>query len=304
MSYTPLVKATSLTYRYSKEITTLTDINITIEKGCIYGFLGPNGSGKTTTLSLLLGLLDVQEGHVEIFGKPLTSDRIGILKKIGSLIESPSLYGHLTAKENLEVYRGLYGASKERVEEVLKIVGLGDTGKKKAKSFSLGMRQRLSIALALLPRPELLILDEPANGLDPTGIIELRELIKKLNREEGMTIIISSHILAEVEKMVTHIGIISKGRMLFQGPLQELYLYQQRETQLHIHTSNNEAASQLLQHYKPVIKGDALFIPYNDQGQIAAINRLLIYNDLDVFLLQPKEQNLEQLFIHLTTSQS
>ncbi len=175
-----VIKTTGLSYHYSKDAKTLSDINLRVEKGSIYGFLGPNGSGKTTTLSLLLGLLNNQHGDIEIFGQHLHSNRIDILKKIGSLIETPSLYGHLTAKENLEVYRPVYGASKEKVNEVLKVVGLEDTGKKTAKKFSLGMKQRLSIALALLPNPELLILDEPSNGLDPGGIIELRQLIKSI----------------------------------------------------------------------------------------------------------------------------
>src|SRR5690606_34687231 len=144
------------------------------------------------------------------------------------LIESPSLYSHLTARENLEVYQPVYGVANERIAEVLKITGLEDTGKKAVKKFSLGMKQRLSIALAILHKPELLILDEPSNGLDPNGIIELRELIRKLNKVYGMTILISSHILAEVEKMVSHVGIISKGKMLFQGTIRELQLLQQK----------------------------------------------------------------------------
>ena len=303
MSDSPLLKATSLTYRYAKDAATLTDINLTIEKGCIYGFLGPNGSGKTTTLSLLLGLLEVQEGHIEIFGKPLTSDRVGILKKIGSLIESPSLYGHLTAKENLEVYREVYGASKARIAEVLNIVGLEDTGKKTAKKFSLGMKQRLAIALALLPKPELLILDEPANGLDPAGIIELRELIKQLNKTHGMTILISSHLLSEVEKMVSHIGIIFKGKMLFEGTLPELHIFQQKGSKLLLSTSDNEAAIQLLQEYDPERTGDTIAVSFNDQRQIAAIQRTLTQNNVDVYLLRPQENDLEQLFIDLTTTQ-
>src|SRR5689334_64917 len=170
-----VIKTSNLTYHYSKAVPTLSNINLNIEKGSIYGFLGPNGSGKTTTLSLLLGLLNNQQGDIEIFGQHLHANRIAILKKIGSLIETPSLYGHLTAKENLEVYRNVYGATEEKLDEVLKIVSLADTGKKTVKKFSLGMKQRLSIALALLPNPELLILDEPSNGLDPAGIIELRE---------------------------------------------------------------------------------------------------------------------------------
>ena len=212
MNQSHIIKTSGLTYQYAAGIKTLSDIHLEVKKGSIYGFLGPNGSGKTTTISLLLGLLNNQEGEIEIFGKRLNSDRINILKKIGSLIETPSLYGHLNAKENLEIYRAVYDAPKKRIPEVLEIVGLKDTGKKLVKKFSLGMKQRLSIALALLPNPELLILDEPSNGLDPAGIIEFRELIKNLNRKYNMTILILSHLLGEVEKMVSHLGIIYKGR--------------------------------------------------------------------------------------------
>jgi ABC-2 type transport system ATP-binding protein len=299
-----IIKTTGLTYKYSKDLQTLIDINLQVERGSIYGFLGPNGSGKTTTLSLLLGLLNNQKGNIEIFGQHLHSNRIEILKRIGSLIEIPSLYGHLTAKENLEVYRPIYGASKARITEVLRIVGLEDTGKKTAKKFSLGMKQRLSIALALLPNPELLILDEPSNGLDPAGIIELRQLIKKLNKAHGMTILISSHLLAEVEKMVTHVGIIYKGSMLFQGSLPELHQFQQKGSKLFIKTSDNEAAMKLLQEHNPERAGGTLSIEFRDMSQVAAINRTLAKNDLDVYLLHPKANDLEQLFIDLTSAQS
>ncbi|RZK46422.1 MAG: ATP-binding cassette domain-containing protein, partial [Pedobacter sp.] len=229
-----IIQTTGLEYYHSKGVKTLTDINLKIEKGQIYGFLGPNGAGKTTTLRLLLGLLRLQHGKIEIFGQDFQAHRIEILKKVGSLIENPSLYGHLRANENLEVYREIYGASKERLKEVLEIVGLENTGNKKVKQFSLGMKQRLSVALALLPSPELLILDEPANGLDPTGIIELRELVKKLNKEAGMTIIMSSHQLTEIEKMVSYVGIISKGEMIFQGTLKELNDLQKNQNRLTI----------------------------------------------------------------------
>ena len=304
MANTYIIQTKGLSYRYSKDIKTLSGIDLRVEKGSIYGFLGPNGSGKTTTLSLLLGLLKNQEGSIEIFGKELKSGRIGILKKIGSLIESPSLYGHLTAKENLEVYRTVYGVSKQRIDEVLKIVGLTATGKKTVRKFSLGMKQRLSIALALMPQPELLVLDEPSNGLDPAGIIELRELVKTLNREYGMTILISSHLLAEVEKMVSHVGIIYKGEMLFQGSLAELHRFQQKGSRLLIKTSDNEAACHILQQYHPERSNGTLSVSYENFEQVAAINRVLMGHDLDVYLLQPKETNLEQLFIDLTSAQS
>ncbi|MET0391811.1 MAG: ATP-binding cassette domain-containing protein [Chitinophagaceae bacterium] len=304
MDQSSIIKTTALSYHYSRQVQTLSDINLRVERGSIYGFLGPNGSGKTTTLSLLLGLLDNQQGSIEIFGQSLQANRISILKKIGSLIETPSLYGHLTAKENLEVYRRVYEAPKAKIEEVLKTVGLGDTGKKTVKKFSLGMKQRLSIAIALLPDPELLILDEPSNGLDPAGIIELRELIKKLNRERGMTILISSHLLGEVEKMVSHVGIIFRGKMLFQGSLSDLHLFQQKGSKLFIKTSDNAAAYQLLQDQHPEMTDEAVAVPYQDINQVAGINRTLTRHGLDVYLLHPKTTDLEQLFIDLTSAQS
>jgi lantibiotic transport system ATP-binding protein len=299
-----IIKTSGLSYQYSKDVKTLFDISLQVEKGSVYGFLGPNGSGKTTTISLLLGLLENKEGQIEIFGQQLSANRINILRKIGSLIESPSLYGHLTAKENLEIYRAVYGTTKERITEVLDIVGLEDGGKKPVKKFSLGMKQRLAIALALLPNPELLVLDEPSNGLDPAGIIELRELIKKLNKEHSMTILISSHLLGEVEKMVSHLGIIYKGKMLFQGTLPELHKVQQNGSKLLINTSDNEAAMNLLQEYDPQMESDTISLLFHDQKRTAAIQRILTQNNIDVYLLQPKKNDLEQLFIDLTSAQS
>ena len=302
MDHSFILKTTDLSFHYTKEVKTLSAINLHVIKGSIYGFLGPNGSGKTTTLSLLLGLLKMQEGKIEIFGQEMHTDRCGILKKTGSLIESPSLYGHLTARENLEVYKPVYGVTNERITEVLKIAGLEDAGKKTVKKFSLGMKQRLSIALAILHKPELLILDEPSNGLDPNGIIELRELIRKLNKVYGMTILISSHILAEVEKMVSHVGIINKGRMLFQGTIRELQQLQQKDAMLQIHTSDNEKAYQSLKAYMPEREKERIVVAYKDSHQVASINRILIQNNLDVYLLAPAENNLEQLFINLTSN--
>ena len=166
------------------------------------------------------------------------------------------------------------------------------------------MKQRLSIALALLPNPELLILDEPSNGLDPAGIIELRELIKKLNKTYGMTILISSHLLWEVEKMVTHVGIIYKGKMLFQGPLSELQFFQQKGSRLYIKTSDNETAYGLLQEHYPEKAGETISVALKDENQVAVINKKLTHHHLEVYLLHPKKTDLEQLFIDLTSAQS
>lgn len=303
MENKPIIKTTALNYHFNKNKKTLDDINLQVEKGSIYGFLGPNGAGKTTSLRLLLGLLKKQDGTIEIFGKEFDDHRIESLKKIGSLIEQPSLYGHLTAKDNLKIYRKIYGTRKESIEEVLQIVGLEETGKKKAKQFSLGMKQRLSIAIALLHNPDLLILDEPTNGLDPNGIIETRELIKKLNKEKGVTIIVSSHILAEVERMATHVGIIHKGKLLFQGTLHELQNMKNKQTFLQIDTSNNDAALKLLSaEYGAEGKNGYVVLPFKEKGITALINRKLVEQNIDVYLLQPQQNDLEQLFIDITSN--
>jgi ABC-2 type transport system ATP-binding protein len=298
-----IIKTTGLNYTFSNGFKTLQDVNLHVPQGSVYGFLGPNGAGKTTTLRLLLGLLKKQEGTIEVFGEDLTNNRISILKRIGSLIEQPSLYGHLTAKENLEIYRKLNDVTKQRVAEVLHLVGLEDTGSKKAKQFSLGMKQRLSIAIALLHQPQLLILDEPTNGLDPNGIIETRELIKRLNVEFGVTILVSSHILAEIEKMASHVGIIHKGKFLFQGTLQELQHMKAKESQLQVATSNNEAALQLLQsQFKVERQNGHLVLPFNSKEESARINRTLMESGLEVHHLHAQQTNLEQLFIDLTSN--
>ena len=189
------IEAINVSHHFSKGEKVLNNINFSVKTGSIYGFLGPNGAGKTTTLRLILGLLKKQEGEINVFGKAFEQNRTAILRGIGSLIESPSLYGQLTAAENLSVWQKVYQCSKNRIQEVLNLVGLRDTGAKKASQFSLGMKQRLAIAIALLHNPSLLILDEPTNGLDPNGIIEMRELLKKLNKEQEITILISSHLL-------------------------------------------------------------------------------------------------------------
>jgi lantibiotic transport system ATP-binding protein len=302
MTSTAIVKSTGLTYRFNKGEKTLDNINLQVEKGSIYGFLGPNGAGKTTTLRLLLGLLKKQEGSITVFEKEFDQHRIESLRKIGSLIEQPSLYLHLTARENLEVWRKIYSAPKEAIAPVLKLVGLENTASKKARQFSLGMKQRLSIAIALLHNPQLLILDEPTNGLDPTGIIEIRELIKRLNKENGVTIIVSSHILLEVERMATHVGIINKGKMLFQGTLNELQQKMHTHCSLQIDTSDNTKALQLLSEYRPQNANGCLLLQVKERSAAAAINRTLVEQNIDVFLLQPQQNDLEQIFLNITSN--
>lgn len=302
MTTSIVVKTTHLNFSFRNGAKTLQDVNLEVPRGSIYGFLGPNGAGKTTTLRLLLGLLKNQEGTLELFGQQFSSHRLEILRRLGSLIEQPSLYLHLSAKENLEIYQLIYKTGKKRIDEVLQLVGLEQTGRKKARQFSLGMRQRLSIAIALMNQPELLILDEPTNGLDPNGIIETRELIKKLNKEHGTTVIVSSHILNEVEKMATHVGIIHKGRMLFQGPLQELQQMKTRQSMLEIETNDNARAMTILSGQYSVQQNEHLLVlPYGDKQQTAGITQLLVKEGLDVYAIHPRQSDLEQLFIEITS---
>lgn len=199
-------------------------LDMKVKENCIYGFLGPNGAGKSTTLKMLLGIMKPTAGAITVFGKEFNNrNRINILKHVGSLIESPSYYGHLTAKENLRILQTILEVPKENIDKVLKIVRLDRQYGKKVSAYSLGMKQRLGLASAMLAFPKLLILDEPTNGLDPAGIQEMRELIRSLPKEYGMTVIVSSHLLSEIDQMAEEIGIIANGRMKYQGTLDLLH---------------------------------------------------------------------------------
>ncbi|MBQ2734935.1 MAG: ATP-binding cassette domain-containing protein [Clostridia bacterium] len=204
----------------------LKDVSMTVNRGDIYGFVGENGSGKTTVIRLVTGLIAADEGHVELFGHLATSPEAAAVRgRIGAIVEAPSIYRNLSARENLLMQSAILGIkSEERIREVLGEVGLSELydDKKKAGNFSLGMRQRLGIAMALLGEPELLLLDEPMNGLDPAGIVEVRELILRLNRERGITFLISSHILSELSLVATKYGIISRGKLLREITAEEL----------------------------------------------------------------------------------
>lgn len=199
------------------------DLCLKVPAKCVYGFLGPNGAGKTTTLKLVLGLIHSDGGSIEIMGQKVTKGNLRtILKKTGSLIESPAFYGHLTGWENMEVFAKYKKVSAAEAEEALREVRLWEQRDKKVDHYSLGMKQRLGIAIAMLGNPELLILDEPTNGLDPAGIHEIRQMIKDLPERKGISIIVSSHLLGEIEQMADYVGIINHGQMLYQGPLADL----------------------------------------------------------------------------------
>ena len=216
-----MITTEHLTKKY-KNFVSVNNVSLHIRKGSIYGFLGPNGAGKSTTMKMLLGLTAPTKGSFSIDGKHFPEDRMDILKEIGSFIEAPSFYANLTGRENLDVIRRILRLPKESVEDALELVGLTEFGDRLAKKYSLGMKQRLGLAGALLGRPPILILDEPTNGLDPSGIHEIRELVKSLPGLYDCTILISSHMLSEIELMADDIGILNHGRLLFEGSLDEL----------------------------------------------------------------------------------
>lgn len=217
-----IIRTESLNFRYSKNRQAVKDLSLNVPRGSIYGFLGPNGAGKSTTMRLLTGIIPDDDNAVSIFGEKINKQLPEMFSRIGALVESPALYLHLSGENNLKYLASIRKIGQERIDEVLEIVGLSAAKNRKAKTYSLGMKQRLAIAMALLSKPELLLLDEPVNGLDPAGIVEVRNLLIKLNQEHGVSIFVSSHLLAEIEKMCTHVGIIAGGKLQFEGSMAEL----------------------------------------------------------------------------------
>ena len=295
-----VINTDGLTFDFGSQ-TVVKSLSLQVPEGSIYGFLGPNGAGKTTTIKLLLNLLQTQQGSIHIFGKDLKSNRLEILAQIGSLIEQPAIYLHLSGKENLLNRALLLQIGEARVNEVLKIVHLTDAAHKKAGQYSLGMKQRLGIALALLSDPKLLILDEPTNGLDPNGIIEVRELLIKLVSEHKKTVFISSHLLAEIERMATHVGIINHGELLFQGSIHDLEAMSKPAIQ--IETDNTiDAANYLTRNNYTVteVTDTHIFVPYTTKQQMGNINKLLNDMGYNVYSIIKQHKDLEKLFLDIT----
>lgn len=275
------------------------DLDIRVKEGDIYGFLGPNGAGKSTTMKMLLGLVKPTSGTIEIMGKLFNEkNRKGILHSVGSLIEAPSYYGHLTGHENMEIIRRLLDLPKKNIEEAVHIVRMENQMEKKVKNYSLGMKQRLGIAMALARFPKLLILDEPTNGLDPAGIEEMRELIKMLPKQYGMTVMISSHILSEIDQMATVVGIINQGCLIFQERMSVLDM--QREPQIILRTSDNNHAFQLLKKANPQCTTDGLQIGALTDEQTGAVVQCLCSNGISVYRVEEHRESLEDIFLNLT----
>ncbi|WP_339290344.1 ABC transporter ATP-binding protein [Paenibacillus sp. FSL W8-0187] len=295
----PIVETHNLSKTYSGTHR-VNQVNLTVQPGQIFGFLGPNGAGKTTTLKMLLGLIKPTEGKVKVFGKDLDNHRPSILNQTGSLIESPSYYGHLTGLENLKVMQRLRSVPSKNIDEVLRIVRLENHKHKKADQYSLGMKQRLGIAMALLAFPSLLILDEPTNGLDPAGIGEIRELIKSLPGQYGITVVLSSHLLSEIEQIATSVGIINDGKLLFQGTMQNLQT--SNKATIRFKTTDPTSAAKILltQGYLPKIQGKQLVFEHLPDEEVSRINRVLVEQDLPVIRIEEHKKSLEDIFLDLT----
>ncbi|KZE75053.1 bacitracin ABC transporter ATP-binding protein [Paenibacillus elgii] len=274
-------------------------VDLDIRKGDIYGFLGPNGAGKTTTIRMLLGLIRPTEGTIHIFGKDLRKEQRAILRKVGSLVEYPSYYGHLTAYENLETIRRILDVPKSRIDEVLAIVRLTKEAKRPVKGFSLGMKQRLGIASALLGHPELLILDEPTNGLDPTGILEIRELIKAMPKEHGITVLVSSHLLSEIELMATRVGIIQQGAMMFEDTIDRLR--ERAQSSIRIALSSPEGAQRTvaLTGCHAELHESSLLIEHISDDTLAEIVALLVQSGHSIYRVEEVKKSLENIFLEM-----
>lgn len=275
------------------------ELNLNIRQGEIYGFLGPNGAGKTTTIRMLLGLIKPTSGSIEIFGRELRRNKLQILRKVGSLVESPSYYGHLSALDNLEAIRRILDVPKPRIAEVLDIVSLTGEEKRPVKGFSLGMKQRLGIAAALLGSPELLILDEPTNGLDPSGIQEIRSLIKRLPEEQGITVLVSSHLLSEIEQMAGTVGIIREGQMVYQDTI--AHLQEQAAGNLRVAVSEPEAAlmTALRRGCGGELQEGRLILPRMSDARVSLLVKELVEDGHAVYRVEEHRQSLEEFFLQV-----
>ena len=295
-----IIETTDLCKQYGRALR-VAHLHLTVPEGSVYGFLGPNGAGKSTTLKMILGLVRPTAGSIEVLGKPMDSPhRLAVLRQVGSLIESPSYYGHLTGEENLRIVQTLRGVPEKSIREVLQIVRLDGQREKKAAHYSLGMKQRLGLAAALLGYPKLLILDEPTNGLDPAGIQEMRELICDLPRRFGMTVVVSSHLLSEIDQMADHVAIIREGELVFQDTLQALHSRSCRH--LAMKTTDNEKALRLLKKQSLSCQEQEgyVILPVLRDEATAKLSCFLAEQHLGIVRLEERQKSLEDIFLELT----
>ena len=293
------LRTVRLTKRYGRRLA-LADLDLEVERGRVHGFLGPNGAGKTTCISLILGLITPADGHVEMFGLDTRAHLSPALRRTGAVLEGSAFYPHLSARDNLRILGALSGGVEpRRIEDTLALVGLQARARDKVRGYSLGMTQRLALAAALLHDPELLILDEPTNGLDPAGMREFRGLLRELGAS-GKTVFVSSHLLNEVEQMCDHVSIIKEGRLITQGPVQTLV---RRGDALELTTTDNERAQSVLSALEGVAgvsrEGDRLVVEAA-RDRAADISRALADQQIYLWELKPREGSLEDFFLEVT----
>ena len=299
----PVIFTDALTKQYGHRVV-VSSLDLSVPEGSIYGFLGPNGAGKSTTMKMLLGLVRPSSGRMRILGYEMTQkNRLAILGATGSLIESPAYYGHLSGKENLQIICTLRNVPETEIDRVLSIVRMDGQKDKKVRQYSLGMKQRLALATALLGQPRLLLLDEPTNGLDPAGIQEMRELICSLPKDYGITVLVSSHLLSEIDHMATHVGIIDHGQLIFQDSLAALH--EHSRSRILLRTDHDSAARKLLQSAGIPVgqSGVTLYLDTRDDAQVMRAAALLIEHGIGLLRLSEQQMSLEDIFLHLTGKQ-
>lgn len=296
-----VIKTSRLTRRFGK-MRAVDDLSLSVPRSSVYAFLGPNGSGKTTTIRIILGLIQPDQGEVRLLGRPLNSTSRGdLLSRVGAMVETPSLYPHLTGFENLRATQQLLALAPTFIERSLRIVGLQADASRLVRNYSLGMRQRLGVALSLLRLPELLVLDEPTNGLDPGGMLEMRELIRHLPSEHGITVFLSSHLLAEVEQLATHVGIIGQGKLLFEGALEALRGRQRQRVRIEV--DKPATASALLPEVGCTlvrIEDKAVLADVGVRENVPRLAAALVRAGLNLYEISAVHTSLEEMFLELT----
>ncbi len=297
----PIVETRQLSHHFG-DFHAVRGIDLCVPPGAVYGFLGPNGSGKTTTIRILLGLLRPQAGEVHVLGLPMPEKRTQIARAVGSMVETPSLYDHLSGFDNVDLTRRALGLDRRETGRVLEQVELTAYGQRRAGQYSLGMRQRLGIARALLGRPKLLILDEPTNGLDPAGVLDMRRLIRDLPASQGVTVFVSSHLLTEIEHVASHVGLMFNGQLVAQSPLPDLLRSVGQDLAIGVREAARAAARLLASDIDCRAEGeDALVVPLRPGApDPAQVNALLVRHGFEVFSLHRHAPSLEDIFLQRT----
>ena len=295
-----VLQTEQLSKKYRRRVV-VDQLSLTVERGDVFGFLGQNGAGKSTTIRMALGLVRPTSGRVSVLGHDMSRQPLRALKRVGAIIEAPAFYENFSGRQNLRMLAAMSGgAERQRIEMVLEIVGLGDRARDPVRVYSHGMRQRLGIAQALLPNPEFIILDEPTDGLDPQGLCETRMLIQRLRDELGLTVMLSSHLLHEVEQICNRVAIIDAGRLLYQGPVEDLIA---KDNWIQLKVDRVTEAYDLLSRNPRLSldrNGDQSIYVKMDEAEVPLVNALLVQNGFRVMELSPRRESLEQVFMRLT----